>query len=80
MIDSNKLLTKLEQTAMKWLFWYLSEDRAKLIFKCYSNLGPKWDSTVGNTNAQEGTGNDIKFTATSAKLTLFESVDHLFHY
>lgn len=64
----------------KWLNWYLQEDRAKLIFKCHSLLGDKWSNTVGNTNAQEGTGKDIKFTATSSKLKLFDVVDHLYRY
>ena len=64
----------------KWLRWYLQEDRAKLIFKCHSLLGDKWSNTVGNTNAQEGTGKDIKFTATSTTLKLFDVVDHLYRY
>ena len=43
-------------------------------------LGDKWNTTVGNTNAQEGTGRDIKFTAIATKLSMFEVVDHLHRY
>ena len=61
----------------KWINWYLQEDRARLIFKSYTLLADKWNSTVGNTNAQEGTGRDIKYTA---RLTLFEVIDHIHRY
>jgi hypothetical protein len=76
-IDIIKLSYPLTE---KWLNWYLHEDRAKLIYKCYSQLGSKWNTTIGNTNAQEGTGRDIKFTATSTRLSLFQVVDHLHRY
>ena len=75
----SEILNKWPRTT-KWLNWYLHKDRAKLIFKCHSLLGDKWSSTVGNTNAQEGTGKDIKFTATSTSLKLFDVVDHLYRY
>ena len=64
----------------KWLNWYLHEDRARLIFKAFSSLADKWNSTVGNTNAQEGTGRDIKYTAVRTKLSLFDAIDHLHRY
>ena len=64
----------------KWVNWYLQEDRARLIFKSYTLLADKWSSTVGNTNAQEGTGRDIKYTAVKTRLTLFEVVDHIYRY
>lgn len=66
--------------ATKWLNWYLHEDRARLIFKSYTLLGDKWNCTVGNTNAQEGTGKDIKYTAVKTSLPLFEVIDHLHRY
>ena len=64
----------------KWLHWYLAPSRANLIFKCYSGLGEKWFSADKNTNAQEGTGKDVKFSAVASKLSLFEVIDHLWHY
>ena len=70
-------LKKVYPLTERWLNWYLQVDRAKLIFKCCSMLGGKWNTAAGNTNAQEGTGKDIKFTATSTKLSMFEVVDHL---
>ena len=61
--------------------WYLHSERAGLIFRAFTTVSKDvWDNTVTNTNAQEGTGKDIKYTAHKQRLTFIEAIDHMYRY